>query len=144
MFSQASKHAIKAVIYIYTQSLVDKKVSAKEIASEIGTPEPFTAKILQSLAKADLISSLKGPKGGFYIDEAHSHITLKDVIRVVDGDHLFVGCSMGLVNCSEKNPCPLHFEAMKVRQALDEMLTKKSIKHLAVEVIKGETSLFNF
>jgi len=59
----------------------------------------------------------------------------------VDGDHLFSGCSLGLPRCSEKNPCPLHFEVVKVRKEMDHMLTFKSIKHLAVEVIKGETRL---
>jgi len=44
MFSQTLQAAIKAVIYIYTQSLVDKKSKRKRNARRLGTPEPFTAK----------------------------------------------------------------------------------------------------
>jgi len=141
MFSQASKYAIKSVIYVWTKSLEDRKVGAKEIGAEIDAPEAFTAKILQQLVKAKIIGSQKGPNGGFYVDEFHSKITLKDVVRAIDGDHLFSGCGLGLPKCNEKNPCPLHFEIVKVRQGIDTMLTAKSIKHLAVEVIKGETQL---
>ncbi|HSF55231.1 MAG TPA: Rrf2 family transcriptional regulator [Algoriphagus sp.] len=141
MFSQASKYAIKSIIYIWTQSLEDRKVGAKEISSKIEAPEAFTAKILQPLAKAQLIGSVKGPNGGFYVDESHAKYTLKDIIRAIDGDALFTGCSLGLPKCSEKNPCPLHFEVVKVRKELDIMLTSKSLKLLAVEVIKGETRL---
>ena len=141
MFSQAAKYAIKSVIFIWTQSLEDKKVGAKEIGAEIDAPEAFTAKILQTLVKAKIIGSTIGPNGGFFADETHSKITLKDIVKIVDGDHLFSGCSLGLPNCSEKNPCPLHFEVVKVRKELDIMLTSKSIKLLAVEVIKGETKL---
>lgn len=141
MFSQAAKYAAKAVIYIWTQSLEDRKVGAKEIGSKIDTPEAFTAKILQTLVKSKLIGSVKGPNGGFFVDESHSKYTLKDIIMVVDGDNLFTGCSLGLPKCSEKNPCPLHFEVVKVRKELDIMLTSKSLKLLAVEVIKGETRL---
>lgn len=141
MFSQAAKYAIKSVIYVWTKSLEDKKVGAKEIGAEIGAPEAFTAKILQSLVKAKIIGSYKGPNGGFFADESHSKINLKDIVKAVDGDHLFSGCGLGLPKCSEKNPCPLHFEIVKVRQGIDTMLTSKSIKHLAVEVIKGETRL---
>lgn len=141
MFSQATKYATKAVIYIWTQSLEDKKVGAKEIGRKIDAPEAFTAKILQTLVKAKLIGSVKGPNGGFFTNESHAKITLIDVVKAIDGDHLFSGCGLGLPKCSEKNPCPLHFEIVKVRQRIDVMLTSKSIKLLAVEVIKGETQL---
>jgi Rrf2 family iron-sulfur cluster assembly transcriptional regulator len=141
MFSQAAKYATKAVIYIWTQSLEDRKVGAKEISAKIEAPEAFTAKILQPLVKAQLIGSVKGPTGGFFVDENHAKVTLKDIIRAIDGENLFSGCSLGLPKCSEKNPCPLHFEVVKVRRELDRMLTSKSLKHLAVEVIKGETRL---
>ncbi|MBC6366884.1 Rrf2 family transcriptional regulator [Algoriphagus sp. AK58] len=141
MFSQASKYAIKSVIYIWTQSLEDRKVGAKEIGHNIGAPEAFTAKILQNLTKAKIVGSIKGPNGGFFADESHAKYTLKDVVKIVDGDHLFSGCSLGLPKCSEKNPCPLHFEVVKVRKEIDHMLTSKSLKHLAVEVIKGQTRL---
>jgi Rrf2 family iron-sulfur cluster assembly transcriptional regulator len=141
MFSQASKYAIKSIIYIWTQSLEDRKVGAKEISSKIEAPEAFTAKILQPLVKAQIIGSVKGPNGGFFADESHAKFTLKDIIKAIDGDGLFTGCSLGLPKCSEKNPCPLHFEVVKVRKELDHMLTSKSLKLLAVEVIKGETKL---
>lgn len=141
MFSQAAKYAIKSVIFVWTQSLEDKKVGGKEIGSEINAPEAFTAKILQTLVKAKIIGSIKGPNGGFFANESHSKITLKDIVKAVDGDNLFSGCSLGLPQCSEKKPCPLHFEVVKVRKEIEAMLTSKSIKHLAVEVIKGETRL---
>ena len=141
MFSQAAKYAAKAVIFIWTQSLEDRKVGAKEISTKIDAPEAFTAKILQLLTKAKIVGSIKGPNGGFFTDESHSKYTLKDVVKTVDGDHLFSGCSLGLPKCSEKNPCPLHFEVVKVRKEIDHMLTAKSIKILAVEVIKGNSKL---
>ena len=141
MFSQATKHAIKSVIYIWTKSIEDKKVGAKEIGTEINAPEAFTAKILQTLVKAKIIGSQKGPNGGFYTDESHTKITLKDVVRAIEGDQLFAGCSLGLPQCSEKTPCPLHFEVVVVRKQIDHMLTSKSIKSLAIEVIKGTSKL---
>jgi len=144
MFSQTSKYAIKSVIYIWTQSLDHRKVGAKEIGSKIEAPESFLAKILQNLVKGKVIGSSKGPTGGFFADESHAQITLKDVILAVEGDHLFSGCSLGLKGCSEKNPCPLHFEVVKVREELNRMLTSKSIKELASEVMNGETRLSHF
>jgi Rrf2 family protein len=141
MFSQAAKYAIKSVIFVWTRSLEDKKVGAREIGSEIDAPEAFTAKILQSLVKAKILGSNKGPNGGFFADESYAKVTLKDIVIAIDGDQLFSGCSLGLAKCSEKNPCPLHFEIVKVRKEIDHMLTSKSIKLLAIEVIKGTSNL---
>lgn len=141
MFSQATKYAIKSVIYVWTKSLEDRKVGAKEIGTEIDAPEAFTAKILQTLVRAKIIGSQKGPNGGFYTDESHTKVTLKDVVKAIDGDQLFTGCSLGLPKCSENTPCPLHFEVVKLRKQIDHMLTSKSIKVLAIEVIKGTSNL---
>jgi Rrf2 family protein len=141
MFSKACQYGIKSVIYIWKQSQVGKKVGAKEIAAYVDAPEPFTAKILQVLVRKKIIGSQKGPTGGFYAGEEHEAFTLKDLVMVIDGEALFTGCSLGLKQCSETNPCPLHHEIKKVRSELIQMLTIKSIKQLAEEVESGETVL---
>lgn len=57
MFSKSCEYAIKATIFITTNSLLDKKVGFVDIAKEIDSPEAFTAKILQKLTKASIIKS---------------------------------------------------------------------------------------
>lgn len=141
MFSKTCQYAIKAVIYIHKQSLEGKKVGAKEIGQEIDAPEAFTAKILQVLVRQQVVGSFKGPTGGFFVDKSHESKTLKDVVLAIDGNQLFQGCSLGLDQCSEKNPCPLHFEIAKIRTNISHMLTSKSLRQLAGEVGDGTTVL---
>jgi Rrf2 family protein len=141
MFSKACQYGIKSVIYIWKQSQIGQKVGAKEIAAYVDAPEPFTAKILQELVRKKIIGSQKGPTGGFYVSKEHEGFTLKDLVVVIDGDELFSGCGLGLRQCSESNPCPLHHEIVKVRTELIQMLTKKSLKQLAEEVESGTTVL---
>ncbi len=129
------------MIYIWKQSQIGQKVGAKEIAAYVDAPEPFTAKILQELVRKKIIGSQKGPTGGFYVSKEHEGFTLKDLVVVIDGDELFSGCGLGLRQCSESNPCPLHHEIVKVRTEVIQMLTKKSLKQLAEEVESGETVL---
>ncbi|WP_114749473.1 RrF2 family transcriptional regulator [Pleomorphovibrio marinus] len=141
MFSKACQYGIRAVIYVWKKSLQDQKVGAKEISKHVDAPEPFTAKILQTLVRQKILGSQKGPSGGFYVDEKHEKFTLKDLVEAIDGDELFNGCSLGLEECSEENPCPLHSEIKKVRVHVVHMLTKKSLKQLAQEVESGSTVL---
>ncbi|RZS97867.1 RrF2 family transcriptional regulator [Cecembia calidifontis] len=144
MFSKACQYGIRSVIYIWKQSLKGNKVGAREIAEHVDAPEPFTAKILQELVRKKIIGSMKGPTGGFYVDKAHENFTLKDLVVAIDGPSLFEGCSLGLSQCSETNPCPLHNEVKVVRTHILHMLTAKSLKQLAEEVESGDTVLARF
>ncbi|MFD2200799.1 RrF2 family transcriptional regulator [Shivajiella indica] len=144
MFSKACQYGIRSVIYIWKQSLHGNKVGAKEISEHVDAPEAFTAKILQDLVRKKIIGSLKGPTGGFYVGKEHEIYTLKDLVIAIDGDQMFTGCSLGLNQCSESNPCPLHSEIVIVRKQVVQMLTKKSLKQLAEEVESGETVLARF
>lgn len=144
MFSKATQYGIRSVIYIWKQSLNGNRVGAKEVAEHVDAPEPFTAKILQDLVRKKIIGSMKGPTGGFYVGKEHEKFTLKDLVVAIDGTGLFEGCSLGLSQCSEVNPCPLHNEVKKVRDHIIHMLTAKSLKQLAEEVESGETVLSRF
>ena len=64
MFSKTCEYAVRAMIFIAQKSKNGNKVSIKEIAKGIDSPEHFIAKILQELSKKKLLQSMKGPKGG--------------------------------------------------------------------------------
>lgn len=141
MFSKACEYGIRAVIYIWSQNDKGKKLGIKDICKEIDAPEFFTAKILQSLAKQGVISSAKGPNGGFYVGTAQENLTLMDLVVAIDGDQLFKGCGLGLRQCSEETPCPIHSEFKVIRNELSEMLRNKKLVDLASEINSGAAIL---
>ena len=53
--------------------------------------------------------------------------SLADIVKVVDGDKLFTGCGLGLKQCSETHPCPIHHEFKSVRKKLQTMLENARI-----------------
>ncbi|GGF50631.1 Rrf2 family transcriptional regulator [Echinicola marina] len=141
MFSKACEYGIRAMIYIWSQSKDGGKLGVRDICKEIDAPEYFTAKVLQSLAKKDMISSTKGPNGGFFINTAQENLRLIDLVIAIDGDSIFSGCGLGLKQCSAANPCPIHHEFKTVRDKLTNMLTKMTLKELAEEVSQGSATL---
>ncbi|GAB2991567.1 Rrf2 family transcriptional regulator [Cyclobacterium sediminis] len=141
MFSKACEYGIRAVIYIWAKSTHGVKLGVKDISKGIDAPEFFTAKILQSLAKQDLVSSTKGPNGGFYISKEQENMRLLALVEAIDGDKLFRGCGLGLKHCSEKHPCPIHDDYKNIRENLAKLLSEKTIKELAKEVITGKATL---
>lgn len=141
MFSKACEYGIRAMMYIVSKTGNGSKAGIKEIARFTDTPEPFIAKVLQVLVRKGIVSSAKGPNGGFYLDSRMSRIALVDIVRAIDGDSLFLSCGLGIKNCSERKPCPIHFEYKGIRDRLTEMLKNNSIQDLANGLAKGETFL---
>ncbi len=141
MFSKTCEYAIRAMIFIAQKSKDGSKVSIKEIAKGIDSPEHFIAKILQELGKKRLLQSVKGPNGGFYMDEVSLQYSLADIVKVVDGDKLFTGCGLGLKRCSETHPCPIHHEFKSVRKGIQIMLENAKLGEFTEELEKSLTFL---
>jgi Rrf2 family transcriptional regulator, iron-sulfur cluster assembly transcription factor len=138
MFSKSCEYAIRAVVYIAGQSLNGRRCSIADVAGETGSPEAFAAKILQTLSRNKLITSAKGPGGGFEMSKQKmKSLTLADIVDTIDGDSVYSGCALGLRRCDEVNPCPLHNRFKKVRTELQNILETTSIYHLAMNVEKG-------
>jgi len=127
MFSKTCEYAIRAMIFITQKSKQQEKTGIKVLAKGINAPEHFIAKIMQNLVKHDLVQSSKGPNGGFYLDKQFLNTSIADIVRAVDGDNIFTGCGLGLRQCSEKKPCPIHHEFKKIREEITHMLNKAKL-----------------
>ena len=141
MFSKTCEYAIRAMIFIAQKSEFGVKVGIKEIAKGIASPEHFIAKILQGLSSKGLVQSTKGPNGGFYLDETSQKNTLADIVEAVDGNKLFTECALGLKNCSENKPCPLHDEFKSIRMQLHSMLQSATVAGFNMELTRGMSFL---
>jgi len=142
MFSKACEYGIKATIFIATNSYEERRVTLKEIAKEIDSPEAFTAKILQELARHNIINSIKGVNGGFEIKKKQiSKINLAQIVDAIDGDKVYNQCGLGLHKCDEVHPCPVHDQFKAIRTKLKKMLENTNLEQLALDIKSGVSFL---
>jgi len=142
MFSKACEYGIKASIFIAINSYAGRRVSPKEIAKEIDSPQAFTAKILQDLVRHKVINSVKGAHGGFEIDKNDiALIKLTQIVNAIDGDTIYNGCGLGLEKCDENHPCPVHDKFKAVRDELKDMLENTTLAELALNITSGMSFL---
>ncbi len=140
IFSKSCEYGLRAVLYICLKSKNKENIGVKEIAKEIKSPVAFTAKILQSLAKQKIILSLKGPNGGFYINnDKKNQITILQVVEAIEGKDYFDKCVIGLENCSEKKPCPIHAYFITHKKNLKELFSSKTI----YDIIENQNGKIN-
>ena len=142
MFSKTCEYGIRAAIFIASESYQNNRVGLRDIAEKIDSPEAFTAKILQILSKNNIIHSIKGVGGGFEIPkEKMSQIKLSQIVTALDGDRVFTGCGLGLNQCSEDHPCPVHDKFKSIRNELAFMLENTNLEELAIGIKSGDTFL---
>lgn len=142
MFSKACEYGIRAILYIASESLKERRVKIGDIVENIGSPEAFTGKILGLLSRNSIVDSYTGPNGGFEIKRENLHyITMADIVRAIDGNAFFEGCAMGLDHCDEKHPCPMHHSVEGIRKEMRDVLKKTTIYELAVGIKNSETLL---
>ena len=144
IFSKACEYGIKAAIYVAEQSINGNRASLKGISKEIDSPIAFTAKILQTLVKNNIINSVKGSTGGFEADlKKIKKIKLIEIVVAIDGSLQDGRCVLGLSKCSEISPCPVHNKYKHIKKDILEMLEKTTLAGMSNSVIEGLSCLKN-
>ncbi len=144
MFSKSTEYALRAVIYIARESSIDKKLGIAEIAASIDSPRSFTAKILQLLtADNKIISSVRGPNGGFYIAENAKKLPVRSILKAMGEDEMLGQCVLGLKKCSDVKPCPMHMQYKIIKEKLITLFENKTIGDLAAEMAEGNSFINN-
>jgi Rrf2 family protein len=144
MFSKTAEYALRATIFIAKKGTADHKLSIGEIAAAIDSPQSFTAKILQLLTKDNrVVSSARGPNGGFYMTDKSKKLPVLAILEAVNEDYILRKCVLGLKQCSEINPCPMHSEYKAIRAKLTNLFEKKTIQYLADETSKENIYINN-
>ncbi len=141
MFSKTCEYAIKIMVFIKTLEAKGNHVGLKTIAKEIDSPQAFTAKILQRLVRANLLTSVRGPHGGFKINDRRGSIYLKDIVEAIDGDALLTNCVLGFEKCSSEEPCAVHYKFVEIRDQLKRTLSDTHIEEIAGIVSSGSGTL---
>ena len=137
MLSLTCKTAVKAVIYLASKHEGGSNAGIKEIAEYIKASEHTVGKLLQILVKHQVIISVKGPSGGFYISREQLLQPVLHIVEAIDGNQVFKECGLGLSRCSSVHPCPMHDEYKRARDILENLFRNSTIQDLCQPVTKG-------
>ena len=89
--SKTAEYGLIAVGYIALHQKENHKIMAQTISKEFNIPLPFLLKTLKYLSKAGILSSKRGPSGGYVLARKPDKISLLDIIMAIKditSDHL--------------------------------------------------------
>jgi Rrf2 family protein len=130
LFSRSAEYGIRAMTFLALQT-GGKLSGAREISEAEKIPMPYLWKILRLLTRRKLVRSFKGVGGGYELARPADRVKVSDVLLATDGADHRQGCVLGLPECDNRNPCPLHDRWKEVRTAMTEMLDNTSLANLA-------------
>jgi len=130
LFSRSTEYAIRAMVFLASLK-PGTLAGAREISRAEDIPMPFLWKILHMLAKRRLVRSFKGLHGGYELALAADRISLGTLVNVADGSEFLDRCVLGLPQCGQGHPCPLHEQWKSIRADLACMLDETSLADLA-------------
>ena len=134
MISKKCKYALRAILHLAVESSKQKKISIRDLARDLKIPTPYLGKILQELGPKNILTSTKGPNGGFHLTEKNLQTPLINIIKAIDGLSFFETCGLGLEECSDEHPCPIHQDFKISRNHLRNVFENKSVQELANEI----------
>lgn len=140
ILSRTSQYAVQALIYMATQP-PGTPILNKDIAARMNVPAPYLAKILQSLAKGNLLYSFRGRLGGFCLKEEGPNMTLMDILLLTEGPAFTQSCLLGLKKCSDETACPVHTRWKPVKEKIISLLNETTLDKLAKAVQSGKYRL---
>ena len=130
VLSRSTEYAIRALTFL-AQLPPGQLAGAREISEAEGIPIPYLWKILQTLARRKLIRSFKGIHGGYELALPPAQVPLHSIVMATDGVDFSGQCVLGLPECSDVQPCPLHETWKDVRSRLVAMFEQTTLADLA-------------
>jgi Rrf2 family protein len=123
LLTRASEYALLSLDLIIK---ADKPLGSEQLAKELNLPKSFLAKILQNLAKGDILISHRGSYGGYTLKKKPSEITLYEIINSAEGKKAVVfeclshKCPNGAVGTCSISPFLARFQ-FKIDQYLKNL-----------------------
>jgi Rrf2 family nitric oxide-sensitive transcriptional repressor len=129
VISQTAEYALRAVVYLAGCELPR---TTQQIAEVTRVPAGYLSKVLQSLARAELVHSQRGLHGGFTLVKPPKKITVWEVIDAVDPIQRIRSCPLGL-KAHGVNLCPMHRRLDDAMASVEKAFKSSTVAELLAD-----------
>jgi len=129
MLSSTSDYALRALL-VLAQASDGRPLRADQIAHATGSPANYLAKTLNALAKAGLVTSTRGPFGGFVLAVPAEELTVARIIDCFDEPRPQTRCLLGNAPCDLRHPCAAHHRWTALKAARRDALADTTVADL--------------
>ncbi len=133
IFSKSFGYALRGILYVAMMSDENRKIRIDEMANRLSVPRHFLGKIMNKVVKKGILTSTKGPNGGFSLNKTTLDTSLLTLVDSMDGLEQFDGCVLRLRKCNAEQPCPLHYHMQAYKNDLLKVFSDTNVGSLLKE-----------
>lgn len=127
--SKLTDYAI--VVLSHAAKSDDQVVTARMLSEASHVPMPTVGKVMKSLARAGIVESLRGKKGGYKLARPASRITVAELIAALEGPVAMTECSLGTAcECDIELRCPVRTNWKRINEVVRQALDSVSLQDL--------------
>jgi len=130
ILSQTAVYSLNAVLHL-AEAPPGEPVRVEDMAAALDVPRNYLSKVLHVLAREGLLTSVRGPRGGFSLARDPADILLADVILHFDDIATASGCLLGRARCSDQTPCAAHARWRGVAEEVRAFLNQTTVGDLS-------------
>ena len=135
MLAQKTRYALRALLYL-AEAEAGRSVQVADIAATQQVPRKYLELILLDLKKAGMVTSRRGPGGGYVLARKPADISFAEVIRLMDGPIALVPCaSLNFYarcgDCHDEATCAIRKVMAQVRIEADRILSGTTLADAA-------------
>lgn len=139
MLSQTAEYALRAVLFLAGHEGGGRPVPVDRISDELDLPRNYLSKILHTLAKRGVLTSTRGPHGGFALAVPADELPLLTAVEAFDALEERRQCLLGRSRCSDREPCPAHARWKDVAERVSSFFRETTVADLLAEEPVAET-----
>ena len=106
--SRTTEYGLAAVVFV-AQNCKDGRVMSKKISQAYNLPTEYLLQVMQQLVKSGILTSKKGPNGGFTLARPATEINMLEILEAIDGPVLV---PMDLARQTGNKPFSIKLEKM--------------------------------
>ncbi|MBW8769382.1 MAG: Rrf2 family transcriptional regulator [Gemmatimonadetes bacterium] len=137
MLSTTSDYALRAIL-VLAQATDGRPLRADQIARATASPSNYLGKTLNALAKAGLVTSTRGPFGGFALAVPAAELTLARIVDCFDEPRPQTRCLLGRAPCDLRHPCSAHYRWTGIKAARRAALADTTVADLLVTAVPNQ------
>lgn len=124
MLSKTTEYALRAVVFMAKGD--GNNITSQLIAEAICVPEGYMSKVLNTLARNGIVTSQRGPTGGFALIADPQSLTMLDIVQAVEPLPKIQNCPLHLTEHTG-NLCPLHAFLAELVSVVENKLASTTV-----------------
>lgn len=138
--TRAADYAVRVMVHMAGMP-ASSTVRLRTLALAVSVPESFLAKVLQTLVRAGLVISRRGPDGGFELVPSSMQASILDIVEAIDGPVQLNACLGEEGCCEHKEWCPVQSIWAEAQIAMLTVLSRDTVGELALRAARNKEKL---